>query len=359
MGKYEDRKRNRRAKEFLATSLSEAAAQDAPTPPDTSRPAAPQAPAGRAATAPQAPAGRVTTGGPAAAPAAPAAASGPVPAGAPADAAPTTERRRRRRREKGAEATTRSRPRRTGTSDAEPSTPRRWRWVCAWALGTVTVCVGVALGTGAFDREPDRRWLLASAVMLVVATLIGLGHRPAQGTRGRNSVPAVAVFLATTFTIGAMNSVIIDGRPVPATSSEAASHRLIVEMEDDINQLVEIDELLGLDEAESRARNRELGPAIADAQRMSSKWAQVEVASIPTGELISPAQRLSTASYAAVEALMRKEQLLGTSDPKTTAELSSFRQTLITETVAAGKEISAVGPTYGVDVRLGAPTVRE
>lgn len=255
----------------------------------------------------------------------------------------------------------RSRPRRpdghTGAS-ADGGGKVLW-WVLGWLVITVGVCIAVGVGAPTLGHGTDVRYLVAGSAATVCGAAVAAGHRPGEGRRGRSSVPAVAVAVCLCFAVGAANSLIIDGRPVLATSTEARAHQMVRTMEADMMALVVADEMIALPISEARARSREYEELAAQMESLSARWARTELSELPTGEFAPIGRSLATASFAAHQAVEAKIKLLSANDARVTAEMNAFRQTLGAEVLASGPELVALGELYDVEVRLGAPTVKE
>lgn len=247
-----------------------------------------------------------------------------------------------------------------GPGDDGPSgRVRAAMWSVGWAIMCLGGVVAVSMGAPVLGHGWQWRWLVAGAAVAVAGAALVVGNRPERPARTRWLAPTAAVTVLVLLAVGAQGSILIDGRPVLVGSTQARAHQEVLLMEEDLELLVEIDELLVLPTSEARARSREIIDMRPRAESLSARWANTRVDALPTGEFAPVAVNLKAASFAASEALARKEALLGSNDARITAELESFRATLVQEVLAAGPPLLSLGELYDVDVQLGAPRERE
>ncbi len=217
----------------------------------------------------------------------------------------------------------------------------------AVALGTLLVTTGPVLGHSWQATRTGGIAGLAAVAGGVLTVLAARRHRP------RAIMPAVVTLtvLMAIFTIGAANTVVVDGRVLAATSPAAQVLTWSAGYTDDLRAVFAVDELLELEDAEARARRGEYPTAISRMRQVSAAWADRTGA--PDPRLDGLAGRLATAAHFAAEALARREALLTSPDSALSAQLAANRNAFIAEAVPLGPELATIAEGYGVDIIQG------
>lgn len=219
----------------------------------------------------------------------------------------------------------------------------------------ITVTVMAALGRGGPLFHPGWDLWKLGATMLPVIPVAYLLRRFLQSRTAPSpwvvlKVVAAFGFLLAAFVHGASTSVIVDGKIYGTWTATAEAHRLLDEMRDDLETLVEVDDLLAANTSEGRARIREFDPTRRELEAMSKRWATTELADLPSGDFAPLVTSLDVASRSALEALDRREALLSQEDARLSAELDSFRNSFVEAVLGAAPQLEAVAATFGFEL---------
>ncbi|MCP4794205.1 MAG: hypothetical protein GY882_12895 [Actinomycetia bacterium] len=230
----------------------------------------------------------------------------------------------------------------------------------AFYLGTVALCAAFAYCWLNWGPARDRGLDLLFLVPVGIATTscaYGLA-RLSWGMKVK-SVWATAATAATLMVLlcwGATTTVFIDGQPHLATSVEARGYTMAADLWDDIQVISRHDELLLVDDTTGRARLREYDPAAMELNEIRSRWARTDLADLPSPDFIDLISATATAADWASRAIVLRSQLLISDDARTQADLGIARQTMVDNTLAAGRLVAEIGPQFGFDLRQGMPS---
>jgi hypothetical protein len=194
---------------------------------------------------------------------------------------------------------------------------------------------------------------VAAAPWAAAATLAWVlrWRSPGRGTgRAPRRALVAGALAAAVFAVGTFNTLVIDGRVVAATSAEARTYQLTVELVDHRLEFVDVDELLALPLSEIRPRFRELEPAQRRMESINARWAAVSLESLPDAELAPIVTEARLAAYHAGLALERKRTLMAINDAHAAAELDAFRAQFVTHALAMDPRLVAIVDRFGFPI---------
>jgi hypothetical protein len=166
----------------------------------------------------------------------------------------------------------------------------------------------------------------------------------------RTSSVVLGLILVAAFTLGAANSLVIDGKVMSKTSAAAKSYELVLLMQHDLDTLATVDELVVLEDAEAQARLKEFERAQADAQEISDRWSVVDITNLPAGEFVPAVSALTAAGNTAAQAVEIRAQLLSTQDAKLAADMEVLRSQYVAAALSVGPTIADVEAQFGFSV---------
>jgi hypothetical protein len=214
--------------------------------------------------------------------------------------------------------------------------------------------VGIGRGAPVLGHSWDVWALLSAAAGAAVVVFLGRVMFARYGwkvpPRVRTSTVAIGVLLVVAFTLGAANSLVIDGKVMSKTSAAAKSYDLVLRMQADLDTLAAVDELIVLDDAEAQARLKEFERAQADVQEISDRWSVVDITNLPAGEFVPAVSALTAAGNTAAQAVEIRTQLLSTRDAKLAADLDILRSQYVAAALSVGPTISDVEAQFGFSV---------
>ena len=193
-------------------------------------------------------------------------------------------------------------------------------------------------------------WVFVSALIILILGFVRI-LKLCRGITGKNkiTVEGVILVLVLSFTIGAFNSVVVNGRVYLSTSEVAKVHGVTTDMWDDLRILASAESLLLSVGAESRAFYPEMEERSKELGKISVKWAKIsQQGSLPAPGLVEAASQLATSADWGSRALIRKAQNIVEPDPKAEADVAEWIGLYQQSGSAAGETVSRVSQIYGI-----------
>ena len=184
------------------------------------------------------------------------------------------------------------------------------------------------------------------AVVGLIATLLWRA-RGQVGRRGRLAGITSVLLVLVIFSLGAAHSVVLHGKVYPSTSKTARAYVLAQQLQTDLYAVAHVDKLLTYDVTDARAHYSEYAPAITAMQTMTDKWGSATLSGLPDPQLIGAITSTKVASNYMADALGAKQRLLTVSDPALQSQVTSDRETVASEVLAAAHQLVGVSADFG------------
>jgi hypothetical protein len=241
-----------------------------------------------------------------------------------------------------------------GAADAHPTadhdrtlaTRRAAAGVVAAAVAALSVATMAAPG---FAVGWDIRFVAVAVAAAVVSWRMLRHGFPAS--RLLRAFTATLVVLCCLFVIGSRDQVVIDGKVYAANSQEARSHRLVVEIFDDLEEMSRLDTLLALGQSDAQASYAKYEPARDRLVAISAKWARVDLAELPDPDFIDIVNITKTAGTFGAEAMEIRFALLTEPDQRSEEALVANRATFSAAVLDAGSRLLPLAERYMVNLR--------
>lgn len=218
--------------------------------------------------------------------------------------------------------------------------------------GLFTACSTMVALFAAFPPDGQPRWLVLIAA-LPAAAFGGRSfvrqHRGVPPTRVRVAITAGCAALVLLFGIGQRVQLVIDGKPMLATSQAAQAHDIVAALYADLVELGVHDELLGIEQADARSRYNSYEPAARALRGIANRWSRTDLGSLPDPDLIEVVQHVKTAATFGAEALDMRYQLITEPDDRLAAAVGENRSVFIAEALAAGAKLQPLAERYRVE----------
>jgi hypothetical protein len=224
------------------------------------------------------------------------------------------------------------------------------RFLAACALVCVVAAAGAVATTPLAGGQWRTEWAVVAALAVAGAGYLTVRVADRVGRRVRVGATVGAAVFAVLFAWGAASQIVVGGAPQLHTSDTARAYRLVEQLVDDLYRMSEYDVLLGYDDATSRANLREFDPAADTLEAIAARWATTEIASLPDGRFGPILRHVYTSADFGAQALRRKRALTLQFDPRTAAEVDSFRATYIRELLTAGPLLAELAAEYDFDL---------
>lgn len=132
--------------------------------------------------------------------------------------------------------------------------------------------------------------------------------------RARNAVLGAlgVVLVVTVFFLGAQDTLVIDGKPLLATSPTAGAYTMRQDMQADLNRMRNADQFLALDQVDARAAFDLLSPAKSELEVIVQRWAAPH--DWPSPEFKAAGADLKTAAHFAALSMQDKIDWVTTGD---------------------------------------------
>jgi len=197
-----------------------------------------------------------------------------------------------------------------------------WPWYL-WVLGSLSL-IGGGMGIWVSQGEVSRRvFKVASAVAFCVSGLVG---------------------------VGGATQLVIDGKPVAATSDQARAHNTVRDIYGDILRMGRLDELLVISQPDARARYNDYEPAARELRKISNRWSRVDLGELPDPDLIEIIQHVKSGATAGAAAIEIRYQIIIEPDTRAEAIMKENRGAFLAETLAAGAKLRPLAERYKVEL---------
>lgn len=267
---------------------------------------------------------------------------------------PRRQRRARREKQQSHQAARSvDAPKRPATTMSRPAAVVYTLFVAAFAVATMTLIGGSLPVLGHGFRFKAMVPLSAAAV------LVGVAVSWWRATRGRPSrrfgfvVHGVAALVVVAFSIGAAQSVVINGTPYLNWSTEAQSYQLWDKMMGDLRTIAVVhDDLLAPELAQVRNRRGELDRAASEFASMTVRYAGIvtDPDGVPDPDFVLVAQAMVVVTDTARVAAETKSALLLQEDTRLEDDLATAREQLASDYTTIGPVLAEIAARYGFGV---------
>jgi len=163
----------------------------------------------------------------------------------------------------------------------------------------------------------------------------------------------VAGAVVALLSVGAVTQLVLDGRPVLETSSDAQAHTIVYDLYQDIMKMGKYDELLVIEQPDARARYNDYEPAARELRKVANRWARIDLGNLPDPDLIEIVQHIKAGATAGAAAVDLRYQIITEPDARAETIMNEERGAYLAETVAAGAKLRPLADKYGVDIDNG------
>lgn len=251
-------------------------------------------------------------------------------------------------------------PTRTYDGDWPPVEPRWLARYAAALFGAILIAfLAIFEGYPVYGKPWNLLWAFGGSIAALATAYYTLVYARRVGRRRHLVlVGGVGLLVVVCLAVGMFHTTEINGRAYLNSSPTARAYHLSLQMRSDLYAMAGYDVLLTDNVAAARAAYSQYAPAAARMDQLSAYYANLasRASGLPSPQFQQIAQNIADAAYWGAKALTAKANDIVQPDAANEANIASWRQTYVSDVLAAGPALGHLASLYGINITSGGPT---